>query len=137
VKNKIKELIAKFHNHSFIRYGIMAVTVVGIELASFWFINSVMKIHYLIATWVSLLIGIVLNWIGSRYYVFGFSKHTPKKEFTLVFVSSLVGVILQSLVVAFTVQSLNKAPLEGKVLAIIVTFFWNYWIRKRYIFKIT
>ncbi len=113
----------------------MAVIVVGIELVTFWFIDSVLSWHYLIATWLSLLLGILLNWVGSRYFVFGNSKHTKKKEFSLVFATSMVGVVLQSGVVTFMVEIIHGPALSGKVAAIVVTFFWNYFIRKHYIYN--
>jgi len=119
----------------FMRYGIMAVIVVGIEIAGFWLLNSPLHINYLVATNLSLLIGILLNWVGSHYYVFGASRHTIRKEFTLVFLTSLVGVLLQTGTVYIMVHFINTKPLLGKVAAIIVTFFWNYFIRKRHIYK--
>lgn len=124
----------KYISESFFRYGIMAVVVVGIEITSFWFINSVLGIHYLIATVLSLAIGIVLNWLGSRYYVFGASHHSAKKEFALVGITSLFGVILQTSIVFISVDTLDQAPLLGKIVAIIITFFWNYIVRKKYIY---
>jgi putative flippase GtrA len=120
---------------AFMRYGFMAIAVVIIELTIFWLINSKLGWHYLIATWVSLACGIILNWIGSRYYVFGSSHHPPHKEFGLVVFTSLAGAVLQSGAVIFTVAGLHAPALLGKIVAIIVTFFWNYTIRSRYIYK--
>lgn len=126
--------LRKFYNHSFIRYGIMAVTVVLIELATFWIFNEVFGWHYLVATWLSLFIGIVLNWIGSHYFVFGSSTYSKKREFTLVLLTSLFGVALQSIVVALTVELAEGPAIIGKIVAIVVTFFWNYFVRKKYIY---
>lgn len=125
----------KLLGSTFFRYGLMAVVVVSIEVGAFWVLNSPLGVHYLVATNLSLFIGILLNWVGSRYFVFGASKHTPHKEFTLVFVTSLAGVVLQSSTVYFVVEIVKSQPLAGKVLAIVVTFFWNYLIRKHYIYK--
>lgn len=120
---------------TFIRYGIMAVIVVGIELLSFWVFNSLLDVNYLIATNLSLFIGIILNWLGSRHFVFGASKHSAHKEFTLVLITSLLGVMLQTSTVYIAVAVFGGQPLIGKIVAIIVTFFWNYFIRKKYIYK--
>lgn len=128
--------VLSLHNKTFVRYGIMAVLVVGIELASFWLFHNLFDWHYLLATWLSLLIGIILNWLGSRYYVFGQSKYPKGKEFGLVLLTSLVGVILQSSVVTLAVEIFSGPAMAGKVAAIIVTFFWNYFVRKKFIYKI-
>lgn len=126
--------VIKLLRSTFVRYGIMAVIVVGIELTSFWVFDSLLNWHYLVATWLSLLIGILLNWIGSHYFVFGKSTYTKKKEFALVAFTSMAGVLLQSGVVALVVEVLSGPAMTGKVFAIIITFFWNYFIRKRYIY---
>ena len=125
----------RFVSPSFLRYGVMAVIVVGIELASFWVMNDAFGINYLAATILSLAIGIVLNWLGSRYFVFGNSGHSAHKEFSLVAITSLFGVVLQTLTVSLAVEVANQAPILGKSIAIVVTFFWNYMVRKRYIYK--
>ena len=131
----VPKSLQKIITPTFFRYGIMAVIVVGIELFSFWVLNTPLKINYLVATILSLLLGILLNWIGSRYYVFGQSRHTAKKEFLLVLTSSLAGAALQSAVVYTTVEILHGQPIVGKLFAILITFFWNYIIRKRYIYN--
>ncbi len=128
-------MLSKFTGSTFLRYGVMAVFVVSIEVFLFWFIESILGWQYLIATWVSLIVGIVLNWIGSRVFVFGKSRHSNTKEFGLIATASLVGIVIQSCVVYLAVEALNRQALIGKVVAIIVTFFWNYLIRKHYVYK--
>lgn len=129
--------LKKYSQSTFIKYGVMAVVVVGIEIGSFWILNTPLGINYLIATILSLFIGIILNWLGSRYFVFGNSQHSAKKEFSLVLITSLFGVVLQTATVYVTVELINQAPIIGKVLAIIITFFWNYIVRKKYIYRST
>ena len=119
---------------TFIKYGIMAVSVVLFELITFWLLNSLLSLNYLIATVLSLALGIVLNWLGSRHFVFGNSQHSLKKEFILVLFTSLFGAFLQIITVYIMVEKLGQAPIFGKVVAIVVTFFWNYFVRKKYIF---
>jgi putative flippase GtrA len=52
----------------------------------------------------------------------------------LVFVVSLVGLGLQTAVAALCVELLRLSPFVAKITAIGVTFFWNYWVRRRFIF---
>lgn len=122
---------------TFIKYGIMAVVVVIIELAIFWGLNSLQSINYLVATWLSLFFGIFLNWLGSRYFVFGGSKHSKKKEFSLVFLTSIVGVILQSAIVTLVVEFAHGPAIGGKLIGIILTFFGNYYVRRQHIYNIS
>ncbi|HKU19069.1 MAG TPA: GtrA family protein [Candidatus Saccharimonadales bacterium] len=127
---KVKELHRK--NEEFSRYFIMAIIVVGIEYFSYVGMVAI-GVQYLLAVPISMAVGIVLNWYGSRAFVFKTRRHAPHKEFTLVLIASLIGVGIQTLVTYLVVHNGGTPPL-GKLLAIFVTFFWNYFARKKYIF---
>lgn len=136
MKNKIVNLMNNNHiSGQVARYLIMASIVVTIEVGSFWAINSKIGINYLMATVLSMAIGIVLNWLGSKLFVFNKSRFHPVHEFILVAVVSLVGVGLQLMTIYLVVTKAHTAPLVGKINAIVVTFVWNFFIRRIYIFK--
>jgi putative flippase GtrA len=130
MKQKLKALALK--NEQLIRYFMMAVVIVGIEYGSYLLMLWA-NFNYLLAVPISMAIGIILNWHFSRVFVFKNRRHTAHKEFVLVLIASLVGVGIQ-LLTTYTVVQLINSPAIGKFLAIIVTFFWNYYVRKRYIF---
>jgi len=127
-------LIKKLHDHSFTRYFIMAIFVVLIELIIFQALNNLLSINYILSTVLSMLVGILLNWIFSRTYVFKTSKYSKKIEFILIVATSLVGMAIQVGTIYLCVEIINLIPIIGKVIAIGITFFWNYFIRKKYIF---
>ena len=114
------------------RYGVMAVIVVGIEYGSYLLL--LFAVPYLLAVPLSMLLGIILNWYFSRKFVFRNRRHDIHKEFALVLFASLLGVILQMFTAYIVVSKLGSTPAIGKLVAIIVTFFWNYFFRKKYVF---
>ncbi len=120
-----------------IRYVVMASVVVTIEVVSFWVMNSRIGLRYEAAAVLSMAIGIVLNWLGSNYFVFNKSRFHPVHEFILVAGVSLVGVGLQLLTLHVAVEYFNILPVIGKFVAICFTFVWNFLVRKLYIFKNT
>jgi putative flippase GtrA len=128
-------LLRKLLSMPIVRYLIMAVVIVGIEVGVFWVMNSQLRISYLIATPASMAVGIVLNWYFSRVLVFKVSVYSKRAEFLMVLAASLVGVGIQLVVTAFVVEILRLLPLIGKLAAICVTFFWNFWIRRAFIFR--
>jgi putative flippase GtrA len=130
MKQKLKAVYEK--NEQLARYFAMAVVIVGIEYGSY-LLMLWGDVHYLLAVPISMAIGIILNWHFSRVFVFKNRRHAAHKEFVLVLLASLVGVGIQ-LVTTYAVVRLIGSPAVGKLLAIIVTFFWNYFVRKRYIF---
>jgi len=127
---KSKELYTK--HEQIVRYFIMAAIIVAIEYGSYLGMLKI-GIEYLVAVPLSMAIGIGLNWYCSRIFVFKTRRHRPTKEFTLVLIASLIGAGLQTLITYLTVQG-GGTPALGKLFAILVTFFWNYYVRKKYIF---
>lgn len=117
-----------------VRYFIMASFVVCVELATFVLINNGFKISYLVATPTSNVVAIILNWYLSIKLVFSGRRHKIHLEAVLIIFASLIGIGIQLVVAVLCVQSLGLKPLIGKIAAIIVAFFWSYWVRKRYIF---
>ena len=116
------------------KYFIMAVLIVSFELVDFQLIYIISHNYYL-ATVVSFIVSVILNWIFGRKFVFGASKHHPLREFSMVLVASIMGLIIQVFVVYVSVQLLLTYPLIGKVLSILFSFFWNYWFRARFIYR--
>lgn len=112
----------------------MAVSIVCIELIAFQIVYLLTHNYYL-ATVLSFALAVVLNWIGGRMLVFGASHHHPLREFIMVLVASIVGVLIQLAVVHVSVQVLLLYPLIGKVLSVAFSFFWNYWFRSKIIYK--
>jgi putative flippase GtrA len=114
-------------------YFVLAAFLVSFEYLSF--LGMIWAgINYLIAVVVSMGVVIVLNWYLSRLFVFKSRRHSAKKEFLFVLLISLVGVGFQLAVTYTAVALLGQLPALGKLAAIIVTFFWNFWARKRFVF---
>lgn len=121
-------------NQRLMKYFAMAVAIVLIELAAFQIIYFLSGNYYL-ATVLSFALAVVLNWIGGRVFVFGTSRHHPLREFIMVLIASIVGVLIQLAVVHISVNVLHLYPLIGKVLSVGFSFFWNYWFRAIIVYK--
>jgi putative flippase GtrA len=122
------------HNKRLMRYFIMAVAIVLIELITFQIIYLTTK-DYFLATTASFVAGVILNWIIGRLLVFGTSHHHPAREFLMVLIASIIGLGIQVAVVFMSVELLGLYPLIGKMLSIVFSFFWNYWFRAAIVYK--
>lgn len=129
-----QKILTMLRNKRFMRYFTMAATIVGIELAIFQVLYLLIN-DYMTATVLSFIIAVVLNWIGSRVFVFGASHHSRTKEFTMVLIASVGGLIIQLSVVYVSVEILLLYPFIGKSLSILFSFFWNYLFRSRIIYR--
>lgn len=132
--NMIDSWVRRLLSSEIVRYGLMATILVMIELGLFVLLNSVMGLSYLIATPTSTLMIIIMNWYGSQRFVFHNRVHSKRKEFTLVAGVSLIGIGIQTAVAAIMVSGLGALPIIGKIFAILATFAWNFWTRRRFIF---
>ncbi len=126
--------ISKIFTKQFIKYGLMACIIVLIELGVFQTLYISTENHIL-ATVISFIVGVALNWIIGRIFIFDKSRKTALKEFLLVLAASVVGVIIQIAIVIFSVEVLGLYALLGKILSIVFSFFWNYWFRARFVYN--
>lgn len=114
-------------------YGSMAIIIVLVELITFQLTYLLMS-NYLISTVVSFVVGVILNWLGGRRYIFNESKHKIHKEAGLIVVASLLGLLLQIIVVSLLVEKMVIYPLFAKAASIVLSFVWNYWFRRRFVY---
>lgn len=113
----------------------ISLAIVFIEVGIFWFIDEQLRQHYTIAISVSFGIATVINWYASRKIVFqSGSKNTPH-ELALIFFAALVTLGIQLIVTMITVEWLGLAAIIGKIIALGISFFWNFWFRHQYIFN--
>jgi len=121
-------------SRNLIKYLLVATVIVIIELIIFQLIYEATK-HYVIATIISFLVAVVINWAASRTVVFGASHFSMKREFLLVLAVSTVGLGIQLGVGYICVNSFKLYPLLGKIGSIFISFFWNYWFREHFVFS--
>lgn len=136
--DSIKKIVNKYDK--LLKYFVMACIIVCLELIVFQIVETVTnnyKIpqHALVATFVSFVFAVILNWIGGRKFIFNKSKLNTKHEFILVLIASCFGLIIQSIVVFTSIEFFRLLPVIGKCFAILFSFFWNYWFRAKIIYK--
>lgn len=133
--NKCREMVNSIlNNKRLIKYFIMAIFIVIFELGIFQITYLILN-NYYFSTIFSFVIGVILNWLCGRKFVFGVSSYSPLREFLMIFIASLGGVAIQLLVVMISVEKIGLYPIIGKIFSILFSFFWNYWFRAKFIFK--
>ena len=130
----MKELRKFLDNERLVRYFVMAAIIIVLELIVFQLFYLYTK-SYQLATILSFLFGVILNWAGGRKFVFGVSNHHPMREFILVMITSVIGLMIQLGVVYVCVSILFLYPLFGKFISLFFSFIWNYLFRSRVIYK--
>lgn len=94
-------------------------------------------LHYVPAIILGYGTGLWANFILGRRYIFtgGVKVSTARAEFTAVVLIALGGVVINIAVVkALSDSWLHLDPLLSRIVAIGAAFFWNYFMRKRYVY---
>ena len=106
------------------------------DISLFYIFAKLLGYNYLIVAFFSFITATFVNYILSIKYVFksglNFSK---KKEISLIYIISGIALIINQVSLYILIDLITVEMTLSKVIATIITFFWNYFIRKNYIFK--
>ncbi len=117
---------------------LLYLVVGGIATVSEWiffFIFDKCHLHYAIATTIAYLLATFVNWLAGRILVFKESKQSFVKEIVSVYVASLIGLLLNLLIMWVAVDLFSCNEMVSKVVATAIVFAYNFLIRKLVIYK--
>ena len=124
-KNNIKEFL-------------LYLVVGGIATVTEWVLFFIMDkcyIHYAIATVIAYLLSTFVNWLAGRLLVFKDSYSSFLKEILSIYVASIVGLLLNLVIMWLAVDIANINEMISKILATAIVFFYNFLVRKLLIYK--
>jgi len=125
-----------FKEMKIIKYFFVGAAAALTDVSLFYIFAKLLGYNYLIVAFFSFITATFVNYILSIKYVFKsgviFSK---KKEISLIYVISGIALIINQVSLHILIDLITVEMTLSKVIATIITFFWNYFIRKNYIFK--
>lgn len=127
----------KIMNKRTIKEFLLYVIVGGIATVSEWvlfFILDKWLVHYVVATVVAYLISTFVNWLAGRILVFKSSNQSFFREIVSIYVASIVGLLLNILIMYIAVDLLLISEMPAKIVATALVFFYNFIVRKRLIY---
>ena len=117
---------------------LLYLIVGGIATVSEWvffFVFDKCHIHYAIATTLAYLLATFVNWFAGRILVFKDSKQSLAKEIASVYVASIIGLLLNLLIMWVAVDVFSFNEMISKIAATAIVFAYNFLIRKLVIYK--
>ena len=113
-------------------------TATLVDWAFFWLFTARLHVFYLLANALAFLISTFVNWLCGRLFLFRHAERSSSLalEIAKVYLTNLVGLLLNLGILWVTVEKLAFAPMGAKILATFLVFFWNFSIRKLVIYKI-
>lgn len=120
--------------------GLFGYLIVGglatiVEWAGFWLFSEKLSIEYLLATALAFAISTFANWLFGRLLVFRGKQQSLLREILSVYLASIVGLLLNLLIMFLLVQLLGVEKMIAKMAATVLVFTYNYLVRKLIIYR--
>lgn len=132
---KLKQLLDTYMQGLF-GYLIVGGLATIVEWVGFWLFSEKIGIAYLLATTFAFAISTFANWLFGRLLVFrGKQNQALLREILSIYLASIVGLLLNLIIMFVLVQLFAIAKMPAKVIATILVFAYNYLIRKLVIYR--
>lgn len=124
--DKTNNTIIQFFRYIFVG-GIAAVVNIGM----LYIFTDIFKIYYLLSNVFSFSLGLIVNYILSKKFVFQDEKAISKsKEFIIYAIIGVLGLIIDTLLVGLMTSILGLYYMISKIISTILVFIWNFGARK-------
>jgi putative flippase GtrA len=118
-----------------IKYFIVGSIAALTDISLFYIFAKLLAYNYLIVAFFSYTIATFVNYILSINYVFQSGiKFSKKQELSLIYLVSGIAIMINQISLYILVDLLSIEIITSKVIAIVITFFWNYFTRNNFIF---
>lgn len=104
-----------------------------VEWVFFWLFDHWM--HYALATALAFVISTFANWLAGRILVFKKSEQSLAAELAQIYGASVAGLLMNLGIMWVAVEMFGIPEMAAKIIATGIVFFWNFLIRKLFIYK--
>ena len=116
-----KQLIYKL-----IKFGVVGFTGMLVDFGVTYLLKEKVKVHKYTANAVGFTLAASCNYFLNRIWTFQSSNPHVLTEFTHFFIVAVLGLGINSLVLWIMVSKYNQHFYFSKLIAIIITMFWNF-----------
>ena len=118
-----------------IKYLFVGGSAAVVNIGIFLIFAKLLGFHYLIVNFFGFLLATFVNYILSIKFVFqSQAKYQKKREISLVYLVSAIGLALDTMLLFVFIEIFLIEIMIAKLISTGVVFFWNYGMRKRFIF---
>lgn len=123
--------------NQFIKFGFVGAAAAIIDFGLLTILTEFFDIYYLISAAISFIVSTIFNYVASMTFVFEskYGKEQRHKEAMIFVALSVVGLILNQVMMWFFVDITNIYYIFAKVLATIIVMIWNFVSRKIWLEK--
>lgn len=121
----------------FFRYAFVGGWATVADWGVFALFNEVLKIHYLVSAPFAFLMGLTVNYLLSKKFVFSGNeeKHSGTGEFIGYAVIGVIGLIFTMAIMFVLTEWVQLLPMVSKIIATAVVLLWNFLARKVFLYR--
>ena len=128
------QALSKPTTRQFAKFAVVGIVSFVADWLSLVFLVEALHVDYMLATTVSFLISVALNYALSMRFVFDHRDDmSRKREFTIFAILSAIGLALTDVFMFVGVTVLNVAYQLMKVIATFCVTWYNFFSRKRFL----
>jgi len=134
---KIYSVIENKHSKiiQLIKFGLVGAVCAALDMLLFVILMEQLQMNYLMSNFISTCIAILANYYISKKWVFKTGKHSSKVELFYFIAFSLVGLVINQLLIWLFVEIAVIDPKPAKLAAIILVAVFNFVTKKLFVFK--
>ena len=121
-------------NIKFIRYGIVGVFGLFVDMGIFYILHKMFGVNYIISNIVSSTLAVIHNFIINSVFTFKV-KDKPLKRFVSFYSIALVGMAVSSGLLVLMIDGLNMDSMISKVISVVIVAIMQYFLNKRLTFR--
>jgi putative flippase GtrA len=118
-----------------VRFIITGGFTAGIDFLLLVLFVEAFLLHYLLASGISFIVGVTINYLISRHWIFEGGRYRHSVEFLGFFVTGGIGLVLNQMILWFFVGHLSVDYKISKTISIFVVTFWNFTTKKYLVFR--
>jgi putative flippase GtrA len=118
-----------------IKFAIAGASGAVVELGLYTLLVSFFSVHYLTANILSIITGILVNYLISQKWVFESGRYQPRAEFLAFCVVSAITIAFNQTIVWLLVDYAELHNVLAKIMAILTVAIFNFFAKKYLVFK--
>jgi len=146
---RIKNIFIIENSNTFIQYFRFAVSgglAAGISILTFYFLISFIELQHLVANSFSWCVGLIVEYLLNRFWVFNAKKNTSVKQVSYFLIISLGCLIFSNIVIYILVdlnvlsnffgfENLTTIKVTAKIISVLLNSVWDFFAKKLLVFK--
>lgn len=113
------------------KFGVVGFIAFLIDYGLLAFCTEILHINYLVSATIGFTVSVVFNYLASMRYVFTHKEEmSRRREFIIFVVLSIVGLVINNVILWAGVELLHVHYLIVKIFATAVVMVWNFVTRK-------